>query len=84
MGFCGGKLLKQDKQIKKPNNCCVSEKKCHCNDESSFAPKKSKMKVLKKIKQRMGLGLYFHSFIYLIVVLSFPSFSVAHCFHSLI
>lgn len=57
MGFCKGSSLKQDKQLKKQNNCCVSEKKCHCDEESSFSPIKRKMKVLKKIKQRMGLGL---------------------------
>lgn len=57
MGFSGEKSLKQDKKLKKLNNCCISDKKCHCKDESSFSPIKSKMKVLKKIKRRMGLGL---------------------------
>lgn len=52
MGFCG------DKKLKKQNNCCNSNDTCHCKDENLFSPLKSKMKVLKKIKRRMGLGLY--------------------------
>lgn len=29
---------------------------CHCKNEDLFAPIKSKMKVLKKIKKQLGLG----------------------------
>lgn len=76
MGFSGEKSLKQDKKLKKQNNCCVSEKKCHCKDESSFSPIKSKMKVLKKIKRRIGLGLYIHSSIRFRIVLQFFSFNL--------
>lgn len=31
---------------------------CNCKSEDIFAPIKSKMKVLKKIKKRIGLGKF--------------------------
>lgn len=60
----------------------ISEKKCQCKtDESSFSLIKSKMKVLKKIKRRMGLGLYFHKFHSFIRLLVYRIFAVV-CVHA--
>lgn len=68
MGFCG------DKKLKKQNNCCSnSNDTCHCKDENLFSPLKSKMKVLKKIKRRMGLGLYL---LLIQIILLFCSFDL--------
>lgn len=39
----------------KQSSCTTNDPKCKCMAEQ---PKKSKMKVLKKIKQRIGLGKY--------------------------
>lgn len=47
--------ITKEKQI----SCTNSDQKCQCKNENSCAPKKSKMKVFKKIKKTIGFGEYF-------------------------
>lgn len=54
MGLSSAQKLKQKQQqhLSEHN----SDTPCQCKNENLFSPIKSKMKVLKKIKRRMGLG----------------------------
>lgn len=84
----GEQKLKQKNQrnSEHSSSSTTSTATCQCKNDNLFSPIKSKMKVLKKIKRRMGLGLYQQFYTYGYVVFGsfdFISFILYRHSHSI-